>query len=119
MLVELVVRFLLGGAIVSVFSVVGDVFKPKTFAGLFGAAPSVALTTLALTYARDGAGEVSTLGQSMVIGGVGFYVYGAACATLTKREHWPEWIIAGSSWLAWFTVAFGLWGAGRAAGVLQ
>ncbi len=119
MLAQLVVRFLLGGAIVSFFSVVGDVFKPKTFAGLFGAAPSVALTTLALDFAQQGAGEVATLGRSMVIGAVGFYVYGAACVAVTKREHWPEWLIAAGSWLAWFAVAFGLWGLGEATGVLR
>ena len=119
MVVELVVRFLVSGAIVSFFSVVGDVFKPKTFAGLFGAAPSVALSTLALSYAHDGAGEVATLGRSMMLGAVAFYVYGAACVTVTKREHWPEWIIAAGSWIAWFAVALGLWGAGAATGWLR
>jgi hypothetical protein len=37
---ELVERFLLGGLIVSVFAVVGDMLRPRGFAGLFGAAPS-------------------------------------------------------------------------------
>jgi hypothetical protein len=114
-IVQLVVRFLIGGVIVSAFSVIGDVFKPKTFAGLFGAAPSIALTTLALAYVHEGAGDVATLGRSMTLGGVAFYVYGAACATVTKRERWPVWLIAAGSWLAWFAVAFGLWGAFEAA----
>jgi hypothetical protein len=43
-----VLRFLIGGTIVSVFALIGDVLKPKGFAGLFGAAPSVALATLGL-----------------------------------------------------------------------
>lgn len=119
MFLQLVVRFLLGGAIVGAFSVVGDIFKPKTFAGLFGAAPSVALTTLALAFVRDGAGEVATLGRSMMLGAVAFYVYGAACVAVSKREHWPEWIIAAGSWVAWFAVAFALWGVGEATGVLR
>lgn len=119
MLVQLVVRFLLGGAIVCFFSVVSDIFKPKTFAGLFGAAPSVALTTLGLAYARHGAGEVATLARSMVLGAIAFYVYGAACVAVTKREHWPEWLIAAGSWVAWFAVAFGLWGAGEITGLLR
>ena len=42
---ELLVRFVIGGLAVSSFAVVGDIFKPKSFAGLFGAAPSVALAT--------------------------------------------------------------------------
>ena len=44
---DIVLRFFIGGLIVSVFSLISDLLKPKTFAGLFGAAPSVALATLA------------------------------------------------------------------------
>lgn len=40
---------ILGSLIVSAFAVVGDVLRSKGFAGLFGAAPSVALATLSLT----------------------------------------------------------------------
>jgi hypothetical protein len=47
-------RFLIGGVVVSAFSALGDILKPKSLAGLFGAAPSVALATLALTIATDG-----------------------------------------------------------------
>jgi len=39
-------RVVLGGAVVSTFALLGDVLKPKSFAGLFGAAPCVALATL-------------------------------------------------------------------------
>ena len=46
---EILIRFLIGGVVVSVFAVIGDILKPKSFAGLFGAAPSVALATLGLT----------------------------------------------------------------------
>jgi tetrahydromethanopterin S-methyltransferase subunit C len=46
---QLVFRFLVGGLIVSLFAALADVLKPKSFAGLFGAAPSVGLATLALT----------------------------------------------------------------------
>ena len=43
---ELFIRFLIGGAVVSSFALLGEVFRPKTFAGLFGAAPSIALASL-------------------------------------------------------------------------
>lgn len=46
---ELVLRFVIGGLAVSAFAALGDVLKPKSFAGLFGAAPSIALATLGLT----------------------------------------------------------------------
>jgi len=52
---QILVRFLLGGAVVSAFAIIGDLLKPKSFAGLFGAAPSVALATLGLTVATEGA----------------------------------------------------------------
>jgi hypothetical protein len=35
---SLLYRFLIGGLFVSFFAVLGDSLKPKTFAGLFGAA---------------------------------------------------------------------------------
>ena len=50
-MIQILIRFLVGGAMVSVFALIGDVLKPKSFAGLFGAAPSVALATLGLTVA--------------------------------------------------------------------
>ena len=43
---ELIFRFIVGGLVVSFFAVIGDMLKPKSFAGLFAAAPSVALATL-------------------------------------------------------------------------
>ena len=41
MLPELAIRFVLGGLIVSAFAVIGDILHPKSFAGIFGAAPIV------------------------------------------------------------------------------
>ena len=51
---DILIRFLIGGLVVSAFAAFGDMFKPKSFAGLFGAAPSVALATLGLTIASQG-----------------------------------------------------------------
>ena len=51
---DLLWRFLLSGAIVSLFALLGEVLRPKRFAGIFGGAPSVALATLALTAAKSG-----------------------------------------------------------------
>ena len=51
---QILARFIIGGMIVSAFAIIGDVLKPKSFAGLFGAAPSVALATLAITAVSDG-----------------------------------------------------------------
>jgi hypothetical protein len=53
---ELILRFLIGGTLVSAFALIGDLLRPKSFAGLFGAAPSVALASLALTIETEGKG---------------------------------------------------------------
>jgi cyanate permease len=45
---EVLVRFFLGGMVVSAFALLSDVLRPKSFAGLVGAVPSVALATLGM-----------------------------------------------------------------------
>lgn len=72
---ELLWRFLLGGAIVSVFAMIGDVVRPKRFAGLFSAAPSVALATLAVTVLKDGPTYASVEARSMIFSSMGFILY--------------------------------------------
>lgn len=102
---ELVFRFLLGGSVVSLFALVGEVFKPKTFAGLFGAAPSVAIATLGLAYAHHGSEYLHEESRSMIVGAFAFTAYGADCVFLTRREHVPVGVSAVLSWLAWLAIA--------------
>lgn len=94
---DLLWRFVLGGAIVSLFAVIGDVLRPKRFAGLFGAAPSVALATLALTIAKDGAATASIEARSMILGSVGFVVYACSAQRLLASGRWHvSWVSLGS-----------------------
>ena len=72
---ELLWRFLLGGALVSVFALIGDVVRPKRFAGIFGGAPSVALANLALTTEKLGPFTASVEGRSMILSSLGFVLY--------------------------------------------
>ncbi len=106
---ELIVRFVLGGLIVSLFAALGQLFEPKTFGGLFGAAPSVAIASLALAFAKGGSEYVATEARAMIFGVLGFFAYGAACVLLTQRRHMPVWLGASLAWSAWFAVTFGLW----------
>jgi uncharacterized membrane protein (GlpM family) len=119
MAIELALRFLLGGAVVSLFSIAGEVLNPKTFSGMFGAAPSVAIASLAIAWAKHGTDYVATEGRSMLIGAVAFYVYGAACVATTKRERLPVWLGASVSWSAWAAVAFAILGLTRYVGLLR
>src|ERR1700730_14946463 len=63
---DLILRFVIGGVVVSAFAALGDVLKPKSFAGLFGAAPSIALATLGLTIAANGKMYAAAEARSMV-----------------------------------------------------
>jgi hydrogenase-4 membrane subunit HyfE len=106
---QILVRFLAGGIVVSAFALVGDLLKPKSFAGLFGAAPSVALATLALTVAHDGSSYAAAEARSMVAGALAFFVY-ASCVSWVLMRYKPKalWITVGFIPL-WLGVSLGLW----------
>src|SRR5207249_5745118 len=82
---ETFIRFIVGGLFVSAFAAIGDVLKPKSFAGLFGAAPSVALATLSLTIASDGASYAATESRSMIAGALAFFVYASFVSWIMMR----------------------------------
>jgi hypothetical protein len=68
MLAEILVRFFLGGAIVSLFAIVGGAWKPKTLAGTFAAAPSVALVALGAAYVAEDRAYIAVEARSMLLG---------------------------------------------------
>ena len=109
LLEELLLRFLIGGAVVSAFAVLGDLFKPKSFAGLFGAAPSVALATVALTVSTEGTLYVATEARSMVAGAVAFFIYASCASWLLVRYKFPALAATSLLILVWLAAAFGLW----------
>jgi hypothetical protein len=61
--------------------------KSKSFAGLFGAAPSVALAALALTIATHGKLYTATEGRSMVAGAAAFFLYAVSCVYFIGVKH--------------------------------
>ena len=78
-MLQMTIRFLIGGAIVSLFALAGDLLRPKGFAGLFAGAPAVALATLGLTAFSQGGGYASLEARSMVAGAVAFFAYAIGC----------------------------------------
>jgi hypothetical protein len=82
---EYVVRFIVGGLLVSLFAIIGDVVRPKSFAGLFGAAPSVALATLGIAWAQHGSHYVGVQASSMVLGGIALLCYSIAVCQILMR----------------------------------
>jgi hypothetical protein len=106
---DVLLRFVIGGAVVSSFSIIGDILRPKSFAGLFGAAPSIALATIGLTIARHGKAYVAVEARSMIVGSIAFCIYAwlASAALLHREARSP--IITVVLLPAWFITSFGLW----------
>jgi uncharacterized protein DUF3147 len=106
---EYVVRFLVGGAVVSAFAMLGDLLRPKSFAGLFGAAPSVALATLGIAIHQHGSTYAAKQTISMMAGAVALSIYSVVvCQVLirTRMRALPATLL---SILIWLAAAFALW----------
>jgi uncharacterized membrane protein (GlpM family) len=108
---QFVIRFLVGGTIVLLFAALGDVLEPKSFAGLFGAAPSVALATLTLTIFADGKHYAAVEARSMIAGAIGFLAYTFLSCQLMMRGRVRGAYAAIAMIVAWFAVSFGIWTA--------
>jgi uncharacterized membrane protein (GlpM family) len=72
--VQLVLKGLAGGVFVVVFALLGSVVKPKRFAGLFSAAPSVAIASLLITVYAMGSAEGTQDARSMIVGAVALII---------------------------------------------
>src|ERR1700733_7385922 len=107
-LTDIVLRFFIGGLIVSVFSLISDLLKPKTFAGLFGAAPSVALATLGLTVLKNGKQYAAVEARSMIIGAAVLLVYAAAVSYVLLRFKSSALPLTTIMLVLWLSVATGL-----------
>jgi hypothetical protein len=107
-MIQILIRFLVGGAVVSVFALIGDVLKPKTFAGLFGAAPSVALATLGLTVASEGAPYAAIEARSMIAGAIAFFIFASLVGWILMQYPFRALWVTLAAMPVWFAVAFGL-----------
>ena len=106
---ELIVRFLIGGFVVSMFSIISDLLKPKTFAGLFGAAPSVALASLGLTVLMQERATGATEARSMILGAAALFVYASVMSRIMLRFRPSGLSVFLPGLLLWLAVAVGLW----------
>jgi hypothetical protein len=71
----LAVKALAGGVGVVAFAVIGEAVRPKKFAGLFAAAPSVALASLLVTTLDKGPGQSVQASLGMAAGAAGMVAY--------------------------------------------
>ncbi len=107
---ELVIRFVAGGVVVSAFALLGDVLRPKSFAGLFGAAPSIAVVSLTLAIGMHGPDYVATEARSMIAGAAALGVFSVVLVHLILRFRWSTGRATVAGMAAWFLVSFALLG---------
>jgi hypothetical protein len=105
---EYCLRFLAGGIAVSAFAVLGDGLRPKSFAGLFGAAPSIALATLFIALSQKGARFAAVEGRSMIVGAFALAAYCWTVCVLLKKFQISSWTATMTAVVVWFVVAFGI-----------
>ena len=105
---EYVVRFLVGGAVVSAFAILGDILRPKSFAGLFGAAPSVALATLGMAVYLHGADYAAVQAQAMMAGAIALVLYSVVVCHLLIRAGLRALPATMLSLVVWLVAALGL-----------
>jgi uncharacterized membrane protein (GlpM family) len=108
---QLLMRFVVGGTLVSLFAVSGDILRPKGFAGLFAAAPSVAIATLSLTILTEGRYYAATEAKSMIAGALAFCAYAVLCVYLMAIKHVRAAPASISALFAWGLAATALFAA--------
>jgi hypothetical protein len=106
---EVFVRFRIGGLFVSAFAILGSLFQPTSFGGLFGAAPSVALATLALAISKDGKAYAANECRSMMAGALGLCLYSILVSQLLARFRLSALAATLSAMPLWFLAVFALW----------
>jgi hypothetical protein len=106
---EFILRFFVGGLIVSAFAVIADVLRPKGFAGLFGAAPSVALASLGLTLASEGKLYAAVEARSMIAGAAAFLLYTVGCVYFIGVRRFRAMPATFALLAVWVGGALGFW----------
>lgn len=81
------------------FALVSQGLTPKRFAGLFSAAPAVALAGLTITILDKGAHDAHKDALGMIAGSAGMAVYAAAVVPLLRRMRASRAAVLGLS--AW------------------
>lgn len=104
-------RFSAGGALVSAFALVADVIRPRRFAGLFAAALSIAIATLALTASTSGADVAAIETRSMMVSSFAFVVYARTVERVLASARRPATMTTLAALSVWLLIA---WGAGPA-----
>ncbi len=106
---DLLIRTLIGGVVVSVFAILGDVIKPKSLAGTSAAAPAVALATLFLTLHAKGVTYTALECRSMLAGAAAYLIF-AVVVSQVQMRYKPKAMVGAAAMLPlWAISAATLW----------
>lgn len=103
---QYLIRFVVGGLFVSAFSVLGDSFRPRSFAGLFGAAPSISMAGLILIWFEQDQLAVRDQAYAMIYGSLAMILYCVACYLFLKKSNRSPLLGSGALWGVWLVSAF-------------
>ena len=81
----LAIKALAGGTLVAAFALISEALSPKRFAGLFSAAPAVAIAGLAVMVIDKGAHDAHENAVGMIAGSAGMAAYAFACIGLLRH----------------------------------
>jgi hypothetical protein len=81
------VKALAGGTLVVAFALLGEMLRPKRFAGLFWAAPAIAIAGLTVVIATKGAHHAREQAVGMLAGSAGMLCYAISAVRLVRAEH--------------------------------
>ena len=81
----LAVKGVAGGTLVTAFALLSQGLSPKRFAGLFSAAPAVAIAGLTIALLDKGGHEAHQSAVGMIAGAAGMVAYAAVAVQLLKR----------------------------------
>lgn len=94
-----------GGTLVVAFALLGEVVRPKRLAGLFSAAPSIAIAGLAVTVVAAGSVPASHAAFTMMLGAAGFVGFSTTARLLLRRTSAVGASAAGC--VVWIAIAVG------------
>lgn len=98
---------LLGGTVVVLFSIVGEVLRPRSVAGITSGAPSVAIGSLSITAVTMGAAAAASQSLGMIAGASALVMWCLCGLDTIKRFGAVKGSLLAT--LVWLTVAVTLW----------
>ncbi len=87
MILLLLVKFLVGGSLVVAFALICDMIHPHYAAGIFAAAPSIALASLGIGFISEGGVTVQQEAIGMAVGACAMIVYVLVAEPTIKRTN--------------------------------